>query len=138
MKFSVLGSGSKGNCTLVESGSTAILIDAGFSGKEINLARGLAWAIQAENRSIIRTCDNTFIFTEFSSFITSVTPVPDSFTGHFFSAPSLLSGLRIFIFCKIFYFTLKNRQDKHTTKLIFYRIKHLLTGNNLCIWSIEK
>ena len=36
MKFSVLGSGSKGNCTLVESGSTAILIDAGFSGKEIS------------------------------------------------------------------------------------------------------
>ena len=35
MKFCVLGSGSKGNCTLVESGSTAILIDAGFSGKEI-------------------------------------------------------------------------------------------------------
>ncbi|MCI5132018.1 MAG: MBL fold metallo-hydrolase, partial [Candidatus Electrothrix sp. EH2] len=36
MKFSVLGSGSKGNCTLIESGSTCILIDAGFSGKEIN------------------------------------------------------------------------------------------------------
>ena len=35
MKFCVLGSGSKGNCTIVESGSTAILIDAGFSGKEI-------------------------------------------------------------------------------------------------------
>ncbi len=35
MNFCVLGSGSKGNCTLVESGSTAILIDAGFSGKEI-------------------------------------------------------------------------------------------------------
>ena len=36
MKFCVLGSGSKGNCTLVESGSTTILIDAGFSGKEIS------------------------------------------------------------------------------------------------------
>ncbi len=35
MKFCVLGSGSKGNCTLVESGKSAILIDAGFSGKEI-------------------------------------------------------------------------------------------------------
>lgn len=35
MKFSVLGSGSKGNCVYVESGSTAILIDGGFSGKEI-------------------------------------------------------------------------------------------------------
>ena len=36
MNFCVLGSGSKGNCTLVESGSTAVLIDAGFSGKEIS------------------------------------------------------------------------------------------------------
>jgi len=35
VKFSVLGSGSKGNCTLVESGSTRILIDNGFSGKEL-------------------------------------------------------------------------------------------------------
>lgn len=38
MKFSVLGSGSKGNCTLVQSGSTCVLIDNGFSGKEL-LAR---------------------------------------------------------------------------------------------------
>lgn len=35
MRFSVLGSGSKGNCTLVEAGSTRVLIDNGFSGKEI-------------------------------------------------------------------------------------------------------
>lgn len=35
MRFSVLGSGSRGNCVFVESGSTAILIDGGFSGKEI-------------------------------------------------------------------------------------------------------
>lgn len=37
MKFSVLGSGSRGNCVFVESGSTAILVDGGFSGKEIGL-----------------------------------------------------------------------------------------------------
>jgi len=35
MKFSVLGSGSRGNCVFVESGDTCVLIDAGFSGKEI-------------------------------------------------------------------------------------------------------
>lgn len=35
MKFCVLGSGSKGNCTLIEAGKTTLLIDAGFSGKEI-------------------------------------------------------------------------------------------------------
>ncbi len=37
MFFSVLGSGSKGNSVYIESGKTAILIDAGFSGKEIAL-----------------------------------------------------------------------------------------------------
>jgi phosphoribosyl 1,2-cyclic phosphodiesterase len=35
MQFSVLGSGSKGNSLYIESGDTSILIDAGFSGKEI-------------------------------------------------------------------------------------------------------
>ena len=40
MRFSVLGSGSRGNCVFIESGGTAILIDGGFSGKEI--ARRLA------------------------------------------------------------------------------------------------
>ena len=35
MRFCVLGSGSKGNCTYIQAGNTAVLIDAGFSGKEI-------------------------------------------------------------------------------------------------------
>jgi phosphoribosyl 1,2-cyclic phosphodiesterase len=35
MLFSVLGSGSKGNSVYIESGKTGILIDAGFSGIEI-------------------------------------------------------------------------------------------------------
>lgn len=35
MRFCVLGSGSKGNATFVEAGETRLLIDAGFSGKEI-------------------------------------------------------------------------------------------------------
>ena len=35
MRFSVLGSGSRGNSVYIESGKTGVLIDAGFSGKEI-------------------------------------------------------------------------------------------------------
>lgn len=35
MKFSVLGSGSRGNAVYIESGGTGILIDNGFSGKEV-------------------------------------------------------------------------------------------------------
>ncbi len=34
MRFASLGSGSRGNCLLVESGSTRILIDAGFGPRE--------------------------------------------------------------------------------------------------------
>lgn len=52
MKFSVLGSGSKGNCTLVESGRTRILIDNGFSGKEV-LRRLQAIGIEAESLSAL-------------------------------------------------------------------------------------
>lgn len=35
MKFCVLGSGSRGNATYIESGNEALLIDAGFSGVEM-------------------------------------------------------------------------------------------------------
>jgi phosphoribosyl 1,2-cyclic phosphodiesterase len=35
MKFSVLGSGSRGNSVYISSGKTAVLLDAGFSGKEL-------------------------------------------------------------------------------------------------------
>ena len=35
MRFSILGSGSKGNAVFIEGGQTAILIDAGFSGREL-------------------------------------------------------------------------------------------------------
>lgn len=48
MRFSVLGSGSKGNCVYIEEGHTGILIDNGFSGKEIEMRL----------RSIGRSLDN--------------------------------------------------------------------------------
>lgn len=34
MRFSILGSGSSGNCALLEVGATRVLIDAGFSGRK--------------------------------------------------------------------------------------------------------
>ncbi len=48
MRFSVIGSGSKGNCVYIESGNTGILIDNGFSGKEV----------ESRLRSIGRSLDN--------------------------------------------------------------------------------
>jgi len=47
VRFSVLGSGSKGNSVFIESGSTSILIDAGFSGK------GLEARLGAVDRSLV-------------------------------------------------------------------------------------
>ena len=35
MQFTILGSGSNGNCAYLEAGSTRLLIDAGFSAKQI-------------------------------------------------------------------------------------------------------
>lgn len=40
MQFSVLGSGSKGNSVYIEGADGAILIDAGFSGKELETRLG--------------------------------------------------------------------------------------------------
>ncbi len=49
MRFCVLGSGSKGNATFIEAGEVRLLIDAGFSGVEIE--RRLA-AIKVEASSL--------------------------------------------------------------------------------------
>lgn len=49
MRFAVLGSGSGGNSILVEAGSTRILVDAGFSGRD--LARRLE-ALEVDPDSI--------------------------------------------------------------------------------------
>ena len=35
MQITILGSGSAGNCTLIETDSTRILVDAGLSGRQI-------------------------------------------------------------------------------------------------------
>lgn len=49
MRVTVLGSGSRGNAILVESGEIRILVDAGFSGKD--LARRMA-AVDVEPESV--------------------------------------------------------------------------------------
>ena len=55
MKFCVLGSGSRGNCTYVETGNASILIDAGFSGKEIARRLALINRSPAQLRAIFVT-----------------------------------------------------------------------------------
>lgn len=52
MRFCVLGSGSRGNATFVESGRTRLLIDAGFSGREIE-RRLASIGVEAESLAAI-------------------------------------------------------------------------------------
>ncbi|PLX48346.1 MAG: MBL fold metallo-hydrolase [Desulfobulbaceae bacterium] len=55
MKFCVLGSGSKGNATYVEAGGRALLIDAGFSGREISQRLERVGASMARVEGILLT-----------------------------------------------------------------------------------
>ncbi len=55
MRFSVLGSGSRGNATLVGAGSTHILVDAGFSGRELARRLGIVDVAPDQISGIILT-----------------------------------------------------------------------------------
>ncbi|MDD5759476.1 MAG: MBL fold metallo-hydrolase [Desulfobulbaceae bacterium] len=55
MRFCVLGSGSKGNCTYVESHGVGLLIDAGFSGVEIGRRLARVGVVIEQVRAILVT-----------------------------------------------------------------------------------
>jgi len=59
MKVNVLGSGSKGNCTIVSSGNTTIMIDAGFNAKQLTLKLELANIDPSEIDAILLTHEHT-------------------------------------------------------------------------------
>ena len=57
MKISVLGSGSSGNCIYVENNEKGFLIDAGFSGKDIEKRLGkIGKNIRSEERRVGKEC----------------------------------------------------------------------------------
>lgn len=55
MIITVLGSGSKGNCTLVHSGGTRLLLDAGLSCKQIEIRLGECGILPIEINGILVT-----------------------------------------------------------------------------------
>lgn len=55
MRFSVLGSGSGGNATVVCAGDTTILVDAGFSGRELTRRLGCVGMEPSELAAIVVT-----------------------------------------------------------------------------------
>lgn len=59
VKVSVLGSGSKGNAVLAVSGSTRILVDAGFSARALENRLGLLGLLPEELDAIVITHDHS-------------------------------------------------------------------------------
>ncbi len=59
MKVTVLGSGSVGNSTLVEAADDRVLVDAGFSGREIELRMHAIGVDPASLSGIVITHDHT-------------------------------------------------------------------------------
>ena len=55
MRFSVLGSGSRGNATLIAAGATRLLVDAGFSGRELAKRLAVVGVEPAEVTAILVT-----------------------------------------------------------------------------------
>lgn len=57
--LTVLGSGSSGNCSLISSGETHVLIDAGFSAKEIGRRMDLAGYQLGQLKAILLTHEHS-------------------------------------------------------------------------------
>ena len=55
MRFSVLGSGSRGNATLIAAGPTRLLVDAGFSARELTKRLGTIGVDPSEVSAILVT-----------------------------------------------------------------------------------
>jgi phosphoribosyl 1,2-cyclic phosphodiesterase len=55
MRFLCLGSGSKGNATLIECGATRVLVDCGFAGKEAERRLAQVGVLPAELDAILVT-----------------------------------------------------------------------------------
>lgn len=58
MRVTVLGSGSTGNATLVEAGPVKVLVDAGFSGRDLAARLGEVGAVPESLQAIVITHDH--------------------------------------------------------------------------------
>lgn len=58
MRFAVLGSGSSGNALVVRAGNTLVLVDAGFSGRDMERRLGLLGVAPSEIQGIVVTHDH--------------------------------------------------------------------------------
>lgn len=58
MRFAVLGSGSSGNATVVRAGNTTVLVDAGFSGRDLERRLAELGVAPSEIRAIVVTHDH--------------------------------------------------------------------------------
>src|SRR4051794_31721894 len=59
MKVWVLGSGSRGNATVIDNGSTRVLIDAGFSARELKRRLAIAGVAPESIEALIVTHEHS-------------------------------------------------------------------------------
>src|SRR5208282_6570782 len=59
LRFTILGSGSSGNCAYLETETTRLLVDAGFSAKQIELRLGLIGRSVADVQAIFLTHEHS-------------------------------------------------------------------------------
>ncbi len=111
VKLTILGSGSAGNCAYLETDSTRILVDAGFSGKQIR--ERLAGIARAPE-----TLSGILITHEHSDHITGLT--------------GLASKLRIPIYCN----RLTKDAIEYTLKATF-EFRVFETGSSFTIGDLE-
>lgn len=91
MQFTVLGSGSSGNAALVEQNETCILLDCGFSLKELTRRMSLVSRTPDQISAIIITHEHRDHIGGLPVFLRKY-PVPvymTTGTGHFLSHPSV-------------------------------------------------
>lgn len=97
MRFSSLGSGSRGNATLIEAGGTRLLVDCGFAGREVERRLAALGVAPGDLRAILLTHEHSDhvrgVFALAARYGLEVWSTPGTWRG--LGGPEL-PGLRLF------------------------------------------
>lgn len=86
MRFASLGSGSRGNATLIEAGATRLLVDCGLGAREAERRLALLGVAPAELRAILLTHEH-------SDHVRGVLPLATRYGLEVWSTPGTWRGL---------------------------------------------
>jgi phosphoribosyl 1,2-cyclic phosphodiesterase len=86
MRFASLGSGSRGNATLIEAGATRLLVDCGLTARDAERRLALLGVVPAELRAILLTHEH-------SDHVRGVLPLATRYGLEVWSTPGTWRGL---------------------------------------------